>query len=211
MFGVFRILITLLYLGLVGREMQGLSGGSSPLMAGWVIIELGVLGLVTVMMWVPVVGEQLSSPLTFSLVHETSVSRSHRVVRWIHRCQARGRHRLALLLCLWEGLCKPRLPHPALLGIKSARHGSWLEKWLAREIYSHNNVQNCLVAWRILREHHQETLPPHANPEVTLALMQLQRQPSPECPPVPVPHRPQPAALARNPHIKLFRNRTTGG
>ena len=208
MFGAFRIIATLLYLWFVGRETHGLSGNTSPLMAGWVIIELVLLGLVTVTMWVPVVGEQLSNPLTFSLVNETSVPRTNRVVRWIHRCQARGWHRLALMWCLWEGLCKPRLPHPALLGIKSARHGSSLEKWLAREIYRHNNLQNCLTAWKILREHHQETPPPHVNPEVTLALMQLQRRPSPEHPPVPVPHRPQPAALARNPHIKLFRMRT---
>jgi hypothetical protein len=171
----------------------------------FLMIYLLLGSIIISILWAPVIGEKIADPITSSIVEETTLPPTqNRLVRWICRLQARGTHRLALLLCFWEGLRHPDLPLPPLLGLRSTRPGSFLEKLFAREVYRYNNIKNCLHAYTILKERHNECPPPHRNPEVNLAIMGLTRAPHPTPEKVTVKTNAAPVRLERNPGIKLF-------
>jgi hypothetical protein len=51
-----------------------------------------------------------------------------------------------------------------------------LERWFAKEVFKFNNLQNCLYAYKVLRERHGITPPLHRQPEVNLAISILNRE-----------------------------------
>ena len=162
--------------------------------------------IVLAILWAPVIGERISTPLTATLTQETSLpAETNLVIRCIGQLQRKGWHRLALPLIFYEGIHHPTLPLPALLGLRSARPGSFLEKLFAREVYNYNNIQNCLHAYRILKERHNYIPPAHRQAEVNLAIMSLTREPAPEPKKYEVKSLPPPSTPQRNPRIKLFR------
>src|SRR5690349_7821583 len=114
------------------------------------LLGYGLAGAVVMaILWAPVNGEKLSDPITSTLTQETSLPpQTNQLIRWITWLQIRGYHRPALLLVFVEGIRHPDLPQPALLGLRSVRPGSLLERWFAREVYKFNNVQNCLHAYK---------------------------------------------------------------
>lgn len=189
-----------LYRGLT-RNTE-VSGGEMMLLMAY-----GLFGAIAVaILWAPVIGDKLSDPITSTLTHDTSVAAApNHLVGWIHRCQRRGHHRLALLLVFAEGIRNPTLPQPALLGLRSVRPGSFLEKCFAKEVYNYNNIQNCVHAYTILKERHGVTLPPHKHPEVNLAIMNLSRERAPEPAKLQLKPAEKPALPARNYRIRLFR------
>jgi hypothetical protein len=199
-----RVGLTLLYVWSL-RAAAGSYGGLSD--AGLVLlVTYGLLGAIGMgALWAPVVGEKLSDPLTATLTEETSLPTDpNRLVRWIRRLQRRRWHRLALLLVLLEGLRHPDLPQPALLGLRSVRPGSWLERWFAREVFRFNNIQNCLHAYLILKQRHGVTPPLHDHPEVNLAILNLCRKPPPEPRKYGLAPASEPARPDRNRRIELF-------
>jgi len=156
-------------------------------------------------LWAPVIGQKLSDPLTSTLNSETSLPpNTNDLVQTIRWLQSRGWHRPALFLVFVEGIRHPTLPQPALLGLRSAKPGSFLEKCFAKEVFRYSNIQNCLCAYKILRERHGITRPLHAQPEVNLAISNLSR----ERPPEPAKYQLTTATAKppaeRNPRIKLF-------
>jgi hypothetical protein len=156
-------------------------------------------------LWAPVIGAKLSDPLTSAITQETSLPPDpNRLVSRIRWLQSHGYHRLALLLVFAEGMRHPDLPQASILGLRSIRPGSLLEKWFAREVYHFNNVQNCLHAYTILKERHGIILPLHRQPEVNLAIVSLDRKPPPEPAKLQLTPAEAPAQPARNPQIKLF-------
>jgi hypothetical protein len=199
-----RIPLTLLFAyslcRFVFRSPQ-LDGGEMIFLLGY-----GLAGsVITAILWAPVIGEKLSDPLTSALNSETSLPPdTNQLVQTIRWLQRRGWHRAALLLVFAEGIRHPDLPQPALLGLRSARPGSFLEKCFAREVYRFNNVQNCLYVYKILQERHGHTPPLHQHPEVNLAISNLSR----ERPPEPAKYQLNSASPKtppeRNPRIKLF-------
>lgn len=200
-----RIPLTALIAGTFVRaalKNSELSGGDVILLMGQ-----GLLGAIVVaILWAPVIGEKLSDPLTSTFTQETSLPPEINVlVRWISKLQRRGYHRLALLLVFIEGIRHPNQPQPALLGLRSVRPGSFLEKCFAREVYRFNNIQNCLYAYTILKERHGTTPPLHKHPEVNIALMNLNREQPPEPARLQLTPGPPPALPQRNPRIRLFR------
>jgi hypothetical protein len=170
------------------------------------LLAYGLFGAIFLaILWAPVIGEKLSDPLTSTITRETSLPpQTNSLVQAVGYSQRRGWHRLALLLVFIEGIRHPKLPQAALLGLRSARPGSFLEKCFAKEVYRFNNIQNCLYAYKILKERHGITLPAHHQPEVNLALLNLNRKPPPE--PAKLELRPStnPPRSERNPRIKLF-------
>lgn len=182
-----------------GADLMG--GGMIAVMA------LGLFGAIAVaILWAPVVGDRVSGPITGTFTQETSMPSTPRLlVQPIAQLQARGRHRTALFLILIEGILHPELPHPSLLGLRSAKPGSFLERWFAKEVWNFNNIQNCLTAYTILKERHGVTPPSHRQAEVNLAIISLTR----ERPPTPNPIQLKPAAPLpkppRNRRIRLFR------
>jgi hypothetical protein len=200
-----RIPLTLLFAFYLFRWL-----GRGGELAGDDIVLLMAYGLfgsiVLAILWAPVIGERISAPITSTLTQETSLpSETNAVIGCIGRLQRKGWHRLALPLIFFEGIRHPTLPLPALLGLRSARPGSFLEKLFAREVYKYNNIQNCLHAYKILKERHNWIPPAHHQPEVNLAIMSLTREPSPEPKKYEVKTLPPPATPQRNQRIKLFR------
>ena len=156
-------------------------------------------------LWAPVVGEKLSDPLTSTFNSDASdPADPNRVVRTIRWLQGRRWHRPALLLVFLEGMRHPTLPQPALLGLRSVKPGSFLEKCFAKEVFKYSNVQNCLAAYKILTERHGVTPALHHQPEVNIAIANLTREPRPEPAKYPIKAAPEPQRAARNPRIKLF-------
>lgn len=199
-----RIALTLAF----GYSLSRALVRSPGLSAGDIIFLLGysLAGSIFVaILWAPVVGEKLSGPLTATFNSDTSIPADpNRLVRMIRWLQRRRWHRPALFLVFLEGIRHPSLPQPALLGLRSVKPGSFLEKCFAKEVFKYSNVQNCLVAYKILTERHGITPPLHHQPEVNLAISSLTR----ERPPDPVKYQLKTAApvqrAARNPRIKLF-------
>ncbi|HZR19881.1 MAG TPA: hypothetical protein VFE51_21530 [Verrucomicrobiae bacterium] len=182
-------------------RLPGISGGDMIFLLGYSLAGAVLMAI----LWAPVVGEKLSDPITSTLNSDTSVppdpNRWVQAIRWL---QHRRYHRLALLLVFMEGIRHPTLPHPALLGLRSVRPGSLLERWFAREVFNYNNIQNCLQAYRILTERHGIIPPMHRQPEVNLAISGLTRQPPPEPAKYQVPQAAPKTPPAGNSRIKLF-------
>ena len=170
------------------------------------LLGYGLAGAVLMaILWAPVIGEKLSDPVTSTLTQETSLPpQTNQLIRWITWLQIHGYHRPALVLVFVEGIRHPDLPQPSLLGLRSVRPGSLLERWFAREVYKFNNVQNCLHAYKILTERHGKCPPLHKHPEVNLAVMNLNREPPPEPAKIPLKPSEQTARPERNRRIKLF-------
>ncbi|HWW02818.1 MAG TPA: hypothetical protein VNZ64_24175 [Candidatus Acidoferrum sp.] len=199
-----RLPLTLLYIYLVYKATVSDAAYSGSQMIGLVLFIL--LGAIVMgALWAPVIGAKLSDPLTSAITQETSLPPDpNRLVGRIRWLQGRGHHRLALLLVFAEGMRHPDLPQAAILGLRSVRPGSLLEKWFAKEVYHFNNVQNCLQAYTILKERHGIILPLHRQPEVNLAIVSLDRKPPPEPAKLQLTPAEAPAQPARNPQIKLF-------
>jgi hypothetical protein len=199
-----RIPLTLLYIYLMYKASVSETAYSGSQMIGLVLFIL--LGAIVMgALWAPVIGAKLSDPLTSAITQETSLPPDpNRLVGRIRWLQSRGHHRLALLLIFAEGMRHPDLPQAAILGLRSVRPGSLLEKWFAKEVYHYNNVQNCLHAHTILKERHGIILPLHRQPEVNLAIVGLDRKPPPEPAKLQLPPAEAPAPPERNPRIKLF-------
>jgi len=178
-----------------------ISGGDMIFLLGY-----GLAGsIVVAILWAPVIGEKLSDPLTSTLNSETSLPpNTNYLVQSIRWLQGRGWHRPALFLVFVEGIRHPNLPQPALLGLRSAKPGSFLEKCFAKEIFGYSNIQNCLCAYKILTERHGITPPLHAQPEVNLAISNLNRERPPEPTKYQLPESPAKPPAERNPRIKLF-------
>jgi len=156
-------------------------------------------------LWAPVIGQKLSDPLTSTLNSETSLPpNTNDLVQTIRWLQSRGWHRPALFLVFVEGIRHPTLPQPALLGLRSAKPGSFLEKCFAKEVFRYSNIQNCLCAYKILRERHGITPPLHAQPEVNLAISNLSRERPPEPAKYELTTSLAKPPAERNPRIKLF-------
>ena len=170
------------------------------------LLGYALLGsIVVASLWAPVIGEKISGTMTGTLTDEPSLPpHSNALVNSIQRLQRRGYHRPALLLVFLEGMRHPDLPQAALLGLRSSRAGSFLEKAFAKEVYKFNNVQNCLHAYKVLTERHRFTPPLHQQPEVNLAILNLTRQPPPEPAKLQIASASTPAAPERNRRIKLF-------
>jgi hypothetical protein len=186
-----------------------LSTRNSELSGGDIILVLayGLFGAIAIaILWAPVIGEKISDPLTSTLTSETSLPAApNLLVQWITWLQRKGYHRLALVLVFVEGVRHPTLPQPALLGLRSVRPGSFLERCFAREVYHYNNIQNCLHAYKILKERHGVSLPLHKHPEVNLAIMGMNREPHPEPARLQVKPSQSTQPPQRNERIKLFR------
>ena len=199
-----RIPLTLLYGYLVYKATVSDTAYSGSQMIGLVLFVL--LGAILMgALWAPVIGAKLSDPITGAITQETSLPPDpNRLVGRIRRLQNRGHHRLALLAIFIEGMRHPDLPQAAVLGLRSVRPGSLLEKWFAKEVYRFNNIQNCLHAYLILKERHGFILPLHRQPEVNLAIVGLDRQPPPEPAKLQLKPSESPPLPARNPSIKLF-------
>jgi hypothetical protein len=110
-----------------------------------------------------------------------------------------------LFLVFVEGIRHPTLPQPALLGLRSVRPGSFLERCFAREVYQYNNIQNCLHAYTILKERHRVSPPLHKHSEVNLAIMSLNRERPPEPARLQVKPTKPASPPQRNERIKPFR------
>lgn len=199
-----RIPVTLFFLFSLAKmalRSPELSGGDMILLLGY-----GLLGsIIVAILWAPVIGEKLSGTITGSLTDETSLpAHSNSIVSSIQKLQLRGYHRPALLLVFLEGMRHPDLPQAALLGLRSSRPGSFLEKAFAKEVYHFNNIQNCLLAYKILTERHHFVPPLHKQPEVNLAILNLTRQPPPEPAKLQIATAATPATPERNRRIRLF-------
>lgn len=162
-----------------------------------------VLGILTAVVWAPVIGAKVSDPLTGVFTDGSAFEPRNYLMRLIRWADDRRHRRLARWLCFLEGVRQPWWPSPFIVGMNNARPGSWLERVYAREVYHFNNAENCLRAFQILRRH-GITPPPHPNPQVNVLLLGADKATAPESPPVPVPPAPPPPPLSRNPRIHLF-------
>src|SRR5580765_689563 len=175
-----RIPLTVLFaytLSKATMRYPEINGGDMIFLLGYALAG----SVFVAILWAPVIGEKLSDPLTSTLNSETSLPpNTNHLVQLIRWLQNRGWHRSALFLVFVEGIRHPTLPQPALLGLRSAKPGSFLEKCFAKEVFRYSNIQNCLCAYKILRERHGITPPLHAQPEVNLAISNLSRERPPE-------------------------------
>jgi hypothetical protein len=85
----------------------------------------------------------------------------------------------ALFLVFVEGMRHPTLPQPALLGLRSAKPVRFLKSALPKKCFATANIQNCLCAYKILQERHCITPSLHTQPEVNLAILNLQPRSGP--------------------------------
>jgi hypothetical protein len=178
-----------------------INGGDMIFLLGYALAG----SIFVAILWAPVIGGKLSDPLTSTLNSETSLppNTNHLVqsIRWL---QNRGWHRPALFLVFVEGMRHPTLPQPALLGLRSAKPGSFLEKCFAKEVFRYSNIQNCLCAYKILQERHGITPSLHTQPEVNLAILNLSRERPAEPAKYQLTTSPSKPSAERNPRIKLF-------
>lgn len=166
-----------------------------------------VLAIANAVVWAPYIGNKLSDPLTSTVVESTFVERVNYLMKLAQWFSKKRRRRTVLLLSFVEGIRNPWSPVPFLMGMRHARPGTWLEKVFAREVYRFGNIQNCVRAFQILKEH--GCVPAtHDNPEVNMAIMAMERQAPREVPAVKLPPSVPPPRLRRNRRIALFENDT---
>jgi hypothetical protein len=161
-----------------------------------------IMGLFAAIAWAPLIGSKVVEPLTGMMTDGHYIERKNWLMRLVRWLEGRRRRRLVRWLCFLEGVRHPWLPDQFITGLNHARPGSWLERVFAREVYRFNNIKNCLQAYEVLRRH-GVTPPAHANAEVNVVLMSLDRAVKPASRPMPVPAAAEPP-LKRNPRIRLF-------
>jgi hypothetical protein len=107
------------------------------------------------------------------------------------------------LVCLLEGLEQHGQPMVCLIGLKSARPGSWLERHFAMRVFGFANAANCIEAYRILRKHGMDPRP-HRSPEINAILQVLERKVNPDPQPIILGSTMQMPPLKRDSRIRLF-------
>ncbi|MBI4658147.1 MAG: hypothetical protein HY735_04725 [Verrucomicrobia bacterium] len=187
----------------VTRRYAAAHPESGDVMGAFHLAVCVLLAIVNALVWAPYFGAKISEPITGTITKSTYVERRNYLLRLIYWVRDRGWRRCAALLCFLEGIHHPDQPTAFVIGLKSARPGSWLEKVYAREVFKFDNAQNCLQAFAVLRKHGVDPRP-HHNPEVNLLLMTLERTVQPEPVKVAVPPAPEPPEVQRNPRIRLF-------
>lgn len=200
-----RVILTLLFIGLLGQSARESTGNldDDVTNAGWFALCI-VVGMAASLTWAPVLGRAIAGPMT-GIMTDGSVSEDRtRLIRFARRCEARGWRRLAVAAAFAEGVRHPNLPAAFVVGMNNARPGSWLEKAFAREVWRFNNITNCVRAHAILLERHHLDPGPHEQAEVNLALTAHLREPAPTPDPLPVPTAAPAPPPRRNPRIRLF-------
>jgi len=194
-----RIPLTLLFafsLSKAVRLFPELSGGDIFFFLCYALAGAVLLAV----LWAPVIGQKLSDRFPSTVNFEISLPPvADYLVQMIRRLQGSGWNRVAILLVFIEGVRHPNLPHPALLGLLSARPGSFLERCFAREVLKFSNIQNCLYAYKVLTERHGIIPSLHQHPELDLAIPSLNRECSPEPARCELKPAPQLLAAERNP------------
>ena len=170
--------------------------------AYYLAVSVG-FAILNAIVWAPFFGSKLSEPIIGTITKSTCVERCNCFLRLIRRLDARGFHAFTRWLCFAEGVRHPKQPTQFAIGLNNARPGSWLEKVFAREVFRFHNVQNCVQAYHILRQHGVDPRP-HLNHEVNIVLMSLDREVRPEPEVLALPKGQNQACPARNAKIKLF-------
>jgi hypothetical protein len=170
--------------------------------AFYVAVSVG-LAMLNAIVWAPYFGSKLSDPLTGAVTKSTYVERYNYLLRLIRWLDNRGFRALTRWLCFVEGIRNPSQPTQFAIGLNNARPGSWLEKVYALEVFRFHNIQNCVHAFHLLRQHGIDPRP-HANHEVNIVLMSLEREARPTPEVLVLPKAQNPARPARNAKIKLF-------
>jgi len=162
-----------------------------------------VLAIANAVVWAPYVGDIVSGPLTGTITRSTYVDRKNHLLRLIHWLENHGFRRLTVFFCFLEGIHQPGRPAPFVIGLKSARPGSWLEKVYALEVFKFDNAQHCMMAYEVLQRRGIDPRP-HHNPEVNMVLLSLDRRVKPEPEKISVPPAPTAPPMKRDRRIKLF-------
>ena len=169
--------------------------------AGWLALSV-IVGIANAVVWAPFLGAKVAQAMTGSITESTYMEQKNHLLRLIYWLQGRGFRRLAAFFCFFEGIHHPELPTAFVIGMKNARPGSWLEKVFAREVFRFENVQNCITAYKILKQRGIDPRP-HQNAQVTLALQEIDRVVGPDPELLKVP-KAQPPELKRNSRIQIF-------
>jgi hypothetical protein len=210
MLALVRLLLTLaLGYSLIQAARVPTGASASPDLSSvfWIAISV-LLAILSALAWVPWLGEQFSDPATGPLNQGAFVERTNRLLGLIRSLERRGWRRLTRWLAVIEGIRHPWLPGAFVAGMNTATPGSWLERIYAREVLRFNNADNCIRAYRILRNR-GETPPTHHNDKINHILISLDHAAAPEAPPLPVPES-APPPLNRNPGIRLAREPNPG-
>ena len=171
--------------------------------AFWLVLGI-ITGLACAAVWAPFLGAKVADPLTGGWTDSQLEERKNyllQAIRWLDR---RHKHALVRWLCFFEGIRAPWLPTAFILGLKNAKHDSWLEKIYAREVWRFNHTENCVRAFQVLQRHGIDPRP-HNNNEVNIALVSLDRRVAPERTPLEVPPAPRAPTLERDERIRLGR------
>lgn len=206
---VFRIVLTALFFVVLARlgRVSGDGVDSGIEGAGWLALVL-VTGIAAACTWAPVLGAHVAGPLTGLMTDGTVRDVRHGWMPAARWCVARGWRRLAVILCVLEGIRDPHLPAAFVIGMEQARAGSLMERLFAREVYRFSNVRNCIHAREILQVRHGEDPGVHGAAEVEIAIRVSHREPRPELPPLAVPGAGPIPLPTRNPRIRLFEGAT---
>jgi hypothetical protein len=206
MLSLFRMLLTgaLLYGLMQAAKNAAENPQTGDLMNAFWLAYCVIVGIFAALAWAPLIGSRIADPATGILTNSTYVERPNWLMKCVRRLEGRRCRRLVRWLCFVEGVRHPWLPAQFITGLNHARPGSWLELAFAREVYRFNHIQNCMQAFGVLRR--RGLMPrPHANTEINLVLMSLEKAAKPEAPILSVPTS-TPPPLKRNPRIKLFEN-----
>jgi hypothetical protein len=171
--------------------------------AFWLATDV-ILAVACALVWAPYFGEKVAEPLAGGMVQSAHIERKSRLLKWVSSLEARGWHRFAAWLCFIEGVRTPWLPGPFVMGLKSARRGSWLEKVYAREVFKFNNAENCVNAFHALQRHGIDPRP-QKSPDVNIVLLSLERSVKPDPEVLHLQAAPPPPQIERDPRIQLGR------
>ena len=188
--------------------MQARDNAQTNLAAGdltnafWVAAGV-IAAIAAAIVWAPYLGAKVADPLTGGMVNTPPAERKNLVmwlVRWLDK---RGKHPgLIRWLCFIEGVRAPWLPTGFVIGLAHAKPGSWLEKVYAREVFRFNNAENCMKAFQALMRHGIDPRP-HANPDVNIVLLSIDRAAAPDPVKLDVPSAPPPPPLERDRRIRI--------
>ncbi len=167
-------------------------------------VACGVLtAIASAIVWAPYFGAKVADPLTGGMVNSPFIERKNYLLQFIRWLDKKKKHPgLLRWLCFIEGVRAPWLPTAFAIGLTHTREGSWLEKVYAREVFKFNNAENCLKAFRALQRHGIDPRP-HANPDVNMVLLSLDRSVAPEPDKVSVPPAPPAPPVQRDPRIRI--------
>lgn len=166
------------------------------------MVILLFLGVANAIVWAPVVGNMIASPIAGSFTRSSFSWKRSRLYKHLLKLEARKKFNQVAWNAYFSGWFRSREPELFYMGMKNARPGGFLQKYFAYKVYGFLHGIRCLEAYFILSSL-GENPPKHREQSINALIIAATKTRSKSNERVNVPCVPPAQELIRNEKISL--------